>query len=73
MASLAMLSCHHGPKPQRVKTNLPISMSKPAKGDKAIYGLACMGCSDTAVVMLSSMPPATIRYLATSRLATGFA
>lgn len=38
MASLAMLSCHHGPKPQRVKTNLPISMSKPAKGDKAIYG-----------------------------------
>ncbi len=62
MASLAMLSCHHGPKPQRVKTNLPISMSKPAKGDKAIYGLACMGCSDTAVVLLPNGGGDPIRY-----------
>lgn len=62
MASFAMLSCHHGPKPQRVKTNLPISMSKPAKGDKAIYGLACMGCSDTAVVLLPNGGGDPIRY-----------
>lgn len=62
MASLAMLSCHHGPKPQRVKTSLPISMSKPAKGDKAIYGLACMGCSDTAVVLLPNGGGDPIRY-----------
>lgn len=62
LASLAMLSCHHGPKPQRVKTNLPISMSKPTKGDKAIYGLACMGCSDTAVVLLPNGGGDPIRY-----------
>lgn len=62
IASLAMLSCHHGPKPQRVKTSLPISMSKPAKGDKAIYGLACMGCSDTAIVLLPNGGGDPIRY-----------
>lgn len=33
-ATLAMLSCHRGPKPPVSQQNLPISMSKPAKGDK---------------------------------------
>ena len=51
-ATLAMLSCHRGPKPPVSLQNMPISMSKPAKGDKAIYGLACMGCTDSVVIML---------------------
>ncbi len=62
MATLAFASCHRGPKPQRQKINMPISMSKPAKGDKAIYGLACMGCSDTAVVLLPNGGGDPIRY-----------
>ena len=62
-ASLALLaSCHHGPKPPKQNTNLPISLSKPAKGDKAIYGLACMGCSDSAVVLLPNGGGDPIRY-----------
>ncbi len=32
-------------------SKLAISLSKPAKGDRAIYGLACPGCSDTALVL----------------------
>lgn len=62
-ASLALLvSCHHGPKPSKQNTNLPISLSKPKKGDKAIYGLACMGCSDSAVVLLPNGGGDPIRY-----------
>ena len=83
-ATFAMLSCHRGPKPPLPQQNLPISMSKPAKGDKAIYGLACMGCTDSAVVMLPnqggdpvkyniSKSTATTRYLAISKWATGSA
>ena len=62
MAALCLASCHHGPKPKRQNTNMPISMSKPAKGDKAIYGLACMGCSDTAVVLLPNGGGDPVRY-----------
>ena len=43
-------------------SKLAISLSKPAKGDKAIYGLACMGCSDTAVVLLPNGGGDPVRY-----------
>lgn len=62
MATLAFASCHRGSKPPKPSTNLPISMSKPAKGDKAIYGLACMGCTDTAIVMLPNGGGDPVRY-----------
>ena len=62
LATLALAACHRGPKPPRQKSNMPISMSKPAKGDKAIYGLACMGCSDTAVVLLPNGGGDPVRY-----------
>lgn len=59
---LALTACHHGKKPAKVKAQMPISLSKPAKGDKAIYGLACMGCSDTAVVLLPNGGGDPVRY-----------
>lgn len=62
MATLAFASCHRSPKPSKPMTNLPISMSKPAKDDKAIYGLACMGCTDTAIVMLPNGGGDPVRY-----------
>lgn len=61
-ATLAMLSCHRGPKPPVSQQNLPISMSKPAKGDKAIYGLACMGCTDSVVIMLPNQGGDPVKY-----------
>ena len=61
-AALALVGCHRGPKPRKINPNLPISLSKPAKGDKAIYGLACMGCTDTAVVLLPNGGGDPIRY-----------
>ena len=62
IAGLALASCHRGPKPPVKKTNMPISLSKPAKGDKAIYGLACMGCTDTTVVLLPNGGGDPIKY-----------
>ena len=62
IATLAMLSCHRGPKPPVSQQNLPISMSKPAKGDKAIYGLACMGCTDSVVIMLPNQGGDPVKY-----------
>ena len=61
-ATLAMLSCHRGPKPPVSQQNLPISMSKPAKGDKAIYGLACMGCTDSVVIILPNQGGDPVKY-----------
>ena len=46
---LSLAACKKGPRPN---INLPISTSKPAKGDHAIYGLACMRCTDSVVVLL---------------------
>lgn len=37
-------------------------LSKPAKGDRAIYGLACLGCSDTALVLLPNGGGDPVRY-----------
>lgn len=62
LAAFALAACHRGPKPPKQKTILPISMSKPAKGDHAIYGLACMGCSDTAIVLLPNGGGDPVRY-----------
>lgn len=63
IAALCFASCHRGPKPhKKMITDMPISMSKPAKGDHAVYGLACMGCTDTAVVMLPNGGGDPVRY-----------
>ena len=43
-------------------SKLAISLSKPAKGDRAIYGLACLGCSDTALVLLPNGGGDPVRY-----------
>lgn len=61
-SAITLAACHHEPKPTQSKQKLPISLSKPAKGDKAIYGLACMGCSDTAVVILPNGGGDPVRY-----------
>lgn len=53
LAATTLAACHRGKKPPRMdNSKLAISLSKPAKGDRAIYGLACLGCSDTALVLL---------------------
>lgn len=60
--ALTMASCHRGTKQPKQKTTLPISLSTPAKGDKAIYGLACMGCTDTTVVLLPNGGGDPVKY-----------
>lgn len=64
LAVLALAACHRGNKrpPRMDNSKLAISLSKPAKGDRAIYGLACMGCSDTAVVLLPNGGGDPVRY-----------
>lgn len=62
IGALFLAACHRGPKPPKRKDIIPISMSKPAKGDKAIYGLACMGCTDTTVVLLPNGGGDPIKY-----------
>ena len=64
LAMLVLAACHRGNKrpPRMDNSKLAISLSKPAKGDKAIYGLACMGCSDTAVVLLPNGGGDPVRY-----------
>ncbi len=57
-----LAACKKGPPPKRPSTNLPISAVKSAKGDHAIYGLACMGCSDTTVVLLPNSGGDPVRY-----------
>lgn len=62
-AALAMFSCQRGQKQQhKQNTLLPISTSTPAKGDKAVYGLACMGCTDTTVVLLPNGGGDPVKY-----------
>lgn len=63
MAVCLCAACHKGKRPPKMdNSKLAISLSKPAKGDKAIYGLACMGCSDTAVVLLPNQGGDPVRY-----------
>ena len=60
---MAMAGCHPPKRPSRINNDkLAISLSKPAKGDRAVYGLACMGCSDTAVVLLPNTGGDPVRY-----------
>ena len=42
--------------------NLAISQVAKAEGDKAIYGLACMGCTDSVVVILPNTGGDPVRY-----------
>lgn len=63
LAACALGACKKGPRPPKMPLgNMPISMSKPAKGDKAIYGLACMGCTDSVVVLLPNAGGDPVRY-----------
>ncbi len=50
---VAMTACHHNKK-DTGKVQQTASYGQPLKGDSTIYGLACEGCSDTAVVLLPS-------------------
>ena len=59
---IALAACKKGPHHPRPNINLPISTSKPAKGDHAIYGLACMGCTDSVVVLLPNSGGDPVRY-----------
>lgn len=61
-AVVLLAACKKGPRPPRPNINLPISTSKPAKGDHAIYGLACMGCTDSVVVLLPNSGGDPVRY-----------
>ena len=63
LAATTLAACHRGKKPPRMdNSKLAISLSKPAKGDRAIYGLACLGCSDTALVLLPNGGGDPVRY-----------
>lgn len=62
LAVMILAACKKGPPPKRPNVNLPISMAKPAKGDRAIYGLACMGCTDTTVVLLPNSGGDPVKY-----------
>ena len=63
MAVCLCAACHKGKRPPKMDNGkLAISLSKPAKGDKAIYGLACMGSSDTAVELLPNQGGDPVRY-----------
>ncbi len=61
---LAMSACQKKDKrpPRMDNSKLAISLSKPAKGDKAVYGLACMGCTDTTVVLLPNGGGDPVKY-----------
>ena len=64
LAVVAMTACHPRDKrpPRMDNSKLAISLSKPAKGDKAVYGLACMGCTDTTVVLLPNGGGDPVKY-----------
>lgn len=63
LAVASLSACHKGGKPAKKNVeDMPISMSQPAKGDKAIYGLACMGCTDSVVVLLPNAGGDPVRY-----------
>lgn len=59
---LALSACKKGPAPKPQQESMAISMSQPAKGDNSIYGLACMGCTDSVVVLLPNAGGDPVRY-----------
>ena len=62
LAVVLLAACKEGPRPLHANISLPISTSKPAKGDNAIYGLACLGCTDSVVVLLPNSGGDPVRY-----------
>lgn len=66
--AFAVAGCHRGPAPR--DKAMPISLSQPAKGDSVIYGLACVGCTDSVVVLLPNAggDPVTFNILEAKRM-----
>lgn len=63
LAATTFVACHKkNDRPASLNSKLAISLSKPAKGDKAVYGLACMGCTDTTVVLLPNAGGDPVKY-----------
>lgn len=62
LAIASLAACQKGKPGKRPSANMPISNEKRAKGDKGVYGLACMGCTDTAVVLLPNSGGDPMRY-----------
>ena len=64
LAALTLAGCGGAKKQpaRKVADSLAISLSKPAKGDSAVYGLACMGCTDSVVVLLPNGGGDPVRY-----------
>ncbi len=62
LAVVLLAACKEGSRPLHANISLPISTSKPAKGDHAIYGLACLGCTDSVVVLLPNSGGDPVRY-----------
>ncbi len=62
LAIVSLAACKKGKPAKHPTANMPISMEKQAKGDHGIYGLACMGCTDTAVVLLPNNGGDPVRY-----------
>ena len=63
LAATSFAACQKkNDRPAPINTKLAISLSKPAKGDKAVYGLACMGCTDTTVVLLPNAGGDPVKY-----------
>ena len=63
LAAVALVGCKSEKKKAEPQgTKMAISMSTPAKGDKAVYGLACMGCTDSVVVLLPNAGGDPVRY-----------
>ncbi len=64
LVAASLVACHKkNDRPASpMNEKLAISLSKPAKGDKAIYGLACMGCTDTTIVLLPNAGGDPVKY-----------
>ncbi len=62
LAAATLAACQKGKPHKRSNANMPISAQKAAKGDLGVYGLACMGCTDTAVVLLPNSGGDPVRY-----------
>lgn len=62
LAIASLAACQKGKPGKRPSADMPISNEKQAKGDKGVYGLACMGCTDTAVVLLPNSGGDPVKY-----------
>ena len=59
---LTLMACGDKRKEGDRNTNLAISYSKPAEGDSTLYGLACPGCTDSAVIVLPDSGGDPVKY-----------